>query len=89
MMAKHSSVHHSFLFSFFFSSPRLRVDAVEGDKQGWEALEDAHTHTLFYAAQCYGHLGKPDLSAEFVFRTLSRQLASQRYKGQVRTQVTI
>lgn len=42
-------------------------------------LEDLHTHTLFYLAQVYGHIGEPDLSAQYCQDTLGRQLRSNQF----------
>jgi len=38
------------------------------------AIEDIHTHTLFYLAQCYGNLGNAPMSSKFCHLTLQRQL---------------
>lgn len=43
------------------------------------AFESAHTHTMFYLAQCYGHLGEPAKSAEYCQRTLQRQIVAKEY----------
>jgi len=45
----------------------------------WQQFEAAHTHTLFYLAQCYGHLGQPSKSAEHCQLTLRRQLEAKSY----------
>jgi hypothetical protein len=37
-------------------------------------IEDIHTHTLFYLAQCYGNLGNAPMSSKFCHLTLQRQL---------------
>jgi hypothetical protein len=62
-----------------FDSPGVLDSTSCAD--GWAALEEAHTLTLFYMAQCYGNLGEPAKSAECCFQTLSRQLASNQYQG--------
>ena len=38
-------------------------------------LDIEYTHTCFYLAQVYGHLGKPAPAARYAERTLARQLA--------------
>ena len=43
------------------------------------ALEDLHTHTLFYTAQVYGQLGEPKLSADYCRATLCRQLYTRHF----------
>ncbi len=43
------------------------------------AFETAHTHTMFYLAQCYGHLGDAAKSAEYCQRTLQRQVVAKEY----------
>lgn len=40
-------------------------------------LDSLYTHTLFYYAQVYGHLGCTVTAAKYVERTLCRQLAEQ------------
>jgi len=40
------------------------------------AIEDVHTHTLFYLAQCYGHIGDASMSSTFCHLTLQRQLSA-------------
>ncbi|XP_068204500.1 KIF-binding protein-like [Palaemon carinicauda] len=48
--------------------------------EGWEengmnALEKLHTHTLYYLAQVYGHMGMDEKSAGYCHSTLKRQLS--------------
>eukprot|EP00042_Codosiga_hollandica_P053988 m.720024 g.720024 ORF g.720024 m.720024 type:complete len:254 (-) comp58817_c0_seq10:70-831(-) len=51
-------------------------NTAEGRSQ---AFENLHTHTLYYLAQCYGHLKQPQRSAEYCHLTLNRQLVSGQY----------
>ena len=37
-------------------------------------LENLYTHNLFYLAQAYGHIGKPQESCKYCHETLNRQL---------------
>ena len=32
-----------------------------------QTVEDLYTHNLFYLAQAYGHIGRPDLSCKYCF----------------------
>lgn len=53
----------------------------EGSEEGRVGeLEAAHTHTLFYLAQCYGSLGDADKSARYCHMTLQRQLETGDYQ---------
>lgn len=49
------------------------------DESRWAELERAHTHTLFFLAQCHGHLGNPARSAKYCHLTLKRQLEAKEY----------
>lgn len=53
-------------------------DPVSEDKRKRQ-FESLHTHTLYYLAQTYGNLGKPDLSASYCHTTLDRQILSKQY----------
>lgn len=57
-------------------SPVLRESAQNND---WKPLEKALTHTLYYLAQVYEHLGENEASAKYCHITLKRQLDSSDY----------
>ena len=45
----------------------------------WNDFESAHTHTCYYLAQCYTHLGQPKRAAEYCQLTLRRQYEANEY----------
>jgi hypothetical protein len=47
-----------------------------GKKGCLKAMEDTYTHTLFYLAQAYGHIGDTMMSSKYCRETLQRQLDS-------------
>jgi hypothetical protein len=51
----------------------------EASQEGEREFERAHTHTLFYLAQCYGMLENKAKAAEYCHNTLRRQLAAHEY----------
>ncbi|XP_053399611.1 KIF-binding protein-like [Mercenaria mercenaria] len=58
----------------FLSPPRDDMDKLEFERA--THLESTYTHTLFYFAQVYQHLGQADVSAQYCHFTLQRQLDS-------------
>lgn len=54
--------------------PAAPVETVESNAAVLEELESIHTHTLFYLAQAYGHVGNSTQSSVHCYHTLRRQL---------------
>jgi hypothetical protein len=47
----------------------------------WSDFESAHTHTCYYLAQCYTHVGQPKRAAEYCQVTLRRQYEAKEYNA--------
>ncbi|XP_076310900.1 KIF-binding protein [Tachypleus tridentatus] len=52
---------------------------LKGSREGELKIEKAHTHTLYYLAQVYEHLGESERAAMYCHSTLKRQVESGDY----------
>ena len=77
LWAGRGNVKRSFMFlhsSYKLYDEQFRTKQNDQTTSINSSIESVYTHTCFYLAQCYGHLGNVIKSSQFCHETLQRQL---------------